>query len=64
MMQEAVATALASGNMGDDGVEDAFELLHELPDKVSSSYASRPPTILCLLESVAILCSWWLLGVM
>ena len=32
--KEAVAAALGSGQVGDDGVEEAFELLHELPDRV------------------------------
>lgn len=29
-----MAAALASGQVGEEGVEEAFELLHELPDRV------------------------------
>ncbi len=32
--KEAVAAALASGQVGEEGIEEAFELLHELSDKV------------------------------
>ena len=32
--KEAVAAAVASGQVGEEGIEEAFELLHELSDKV------------------------------
>lgn len=32
--KEAVAVALAAGQVGEEGVEESFELLHELSDKV------------------------------
>ena len=32
--KEAVAAAIAGGQVGDEGIEEAFELLHELSDKV------------------------------
>jgi len=32
--KEAVAAAIASGQVGEEGIEEAFELLHELSDKV------------------------------
>lgn len=42
-LQEAVAAAIANGAVGEEGVEEAFELLHELADKVQQH--SPPPHI-------------------
>eukprot|EP00624_Nannochloropsis_granulata_P000841 evm.model.NODE_13642_length_12762_cov_21.701221.2 len=62
--KEAVAAAIAGGQVGDEGIEEAFELLHELSDKYMLGYLAKEDRVYLMDKQLSVVSYKVLLSVL